>query len=232
MKKVEKRDAVVFLLLSVIITVMTVSVISSIVLADVTSDEQEKIPLSYQWLINHTRNNWNNLTIKEDSFSLLALNCNSTYSSQGNKSLYNLSYYNSTQKIRCWKEKGKASSSNDCKLVETSLAKLALSEIDENTSYEDNWLLKQNRTFVTGIYWFLEIDVARGKQANCEIMYGNTMQNVSIDADKKVHVNSAGDCIMNKPFMDYWFKINPTEACYNQEYLIKCFGNESGGWEM
>jgi hypothetical protein len=227
MKKV-KRDVLVFLLLVLIVSIITINIIYS-ASADITEEENEKIPLAYKWLINHTKGKWNTLNIKQDSFSLLALSCNSTYASQGNKSLLNLSYYNSTQKIRCWKDRGKASSSRECKLTETSLAKLALSEINGNTTYVDNWLVRQNRTFFQGIYWFLEIDVARGKTASCEIMYGNTAQNVTIFPDKKVYVKPMIDgCILNTPFREYWFQIKQSEYCYSQEYLIKCFGNESG----
>ncbi len=229
MKRVQKD--VKFLLISFIIVISFVLLINVLhsALADVSVDEEEKIPQVYKWLINHTKNKWNTLNIKQDAFSLLALQCNSSYYTQGNKSLYNASYYNSTQKIRCWKDNGKATSQRDCKITETALAKLALNELNDNTTYIDKWLLNQNRTFFQGIYWFLEIDVARGKIANCEIMYGNTMQNVTIFADKKVFVHSPNrdDCIMGTPFMGYWFQIQKNEYCYSQEYLIKCFGNES-----
>ena len=234
MKRVErvknKRDVGILLLTLMIIIslVLLVNIISS-ARADYASDEQEKIPQAYKWLINHTKNKWNTLNLKQDAFSLLALNCNSTYVAQGNRSLYNLSYYNSSQKIRCWKQQGKPARKEECRLTETSLAKLALSEIDGNTTYVDNWLLNQNRTFVQGIYWFLEIDVARGKKATCEIMYGDTMQNVTIFEDKKVYVqpSSVDNCILNNPFRSYWFQIKQSDYCYSQEYLIKCFGNES-----
>lgn len=227
MKKVKKRDESVLLisLLVVICFVLLINVIST-AMADLSQDEQDKVPLAYKWLTNHTKGKlWNTLTTKQSAFSLLALSCNSTYVSQGNKSLYNASYYNSTQKIRCWGEKGKVSNSQDCKITETALAKMALDEVGGNTTYVDNWILKQNRTFFTGIYWFLEIDVARGKKADCEIMYGDVMQNVTIYGNKTVSINGQG-CI-KKVFKNYWFQLEQSAYCHNQEYTIKCFGNES-----
>ncbi len=223
------KKGYVFVLFAIIISIL---IINSIQTALSYETEETAIPQAYKWLINHTKNKWDSLTIKQDSFSLLALSCNSTYSKQGNKSLLNLSYYSSNSssgKIRCWKESGKATSSSQCKLVETSLAKLALNELGGNTSAVDTWLLSNKRVFTTGIYWFLQIDIARGKEAYCEVMYSNQMQNVSIHADKTVSINGVitPNACVESVFRNYWFKLKQSEECYGNEYLIKCFGNES-----
>lgn len=225
-----KKGAIfLVLVLSFIIGILIINSVQN-VLAYETEDTA--IPQAYKWLINHTKNKWNSLSIKQDALSLLALQCNSTYVSQGNRSLLNMSYYSpnsSSGKIRCWKESGKATSSSQCRLTETALAKLALSEVDYNISAVDNWILSNKRAFTNNIYWFLQIDVARGKEASCEIMYNNKMQNVTVHDDKKVSIYASvgtGDCIEGV-FRDYWFKIKQTEECYTNEYLIKCFGNES-----
>ncbi len=187
--------------------------------------EDVAIPQVYDWLINKTKR-WNSLGTNESAFSLLALKCNDTFVKQGNKSLYNLSYYNSTQKIRCWTNVGQANK-NNCRIMDSALAKLALNEIYENTTYVDNWLLSNKRVFTKDIYWYLQIDAERGKEVSCEVMYQDSMQNLTVFANKTVKKNSGtGECIEGV-YKNYWFKIKNTEACYDNIYSIKCFGNES-----
>jgi cbb3-type cytochrome oxidase subunit 3 len=223
-----KKEHVLFILSCVILLILMLSYVN-FALADYSSDEQEKIPLAYNWLINNTRNKWSTLGINASAFSLLALKCNSTFLTQGNRSLYNQSYYvsNSSQKIRCWKSQGKPSSSRDCKLFDTAIAKLALNEIQDNTSSVDNWLLSNKRVFTNNIFWYLQIDVPRDKEVSCEIMYQNFLQNVTIFGNKSVAINpGSGNCIENV-YHNYWFKIKKDESCYSNIYTIKCFGNES-----
>jgi hypothetical protein len=194
-------------------------------LIQAVESEDVAIPQVYSWLINKTKR-WNTLGINESAFSLLALKCNETFVKQGNKSLYNLSYYNSTQKIRCWSNVGQANK-NNCRIMDTALAKLALNEIQENTTYVDNWLLSNKRIFTKDIYWYLQIDAQLGKEVSCEVMYQDSMQNLTVFANKTVaKKGGTGDCIEGV-HKNYWFKIKNTEACYNNIYSIKCFGNES-----
>ena len=87
--------------------IASILILNSIQNALAYESEDTAIPQVYKWLINHTKNKWSSLTIKQDAFSLLALQCNSSYVSQGNKSLLNLSYYSQNSsygKIRCWKQ--------------------------------------------------------------------------------------------------------------------------------
>jgi len=187
--------------------------------------EEVAIPQVYDWLINKTKI-WNTLGINESAFSLLALKCNSTFVEKGNKSLYNLSYYNSTQKIRCWTNVGQANK-NNCRIMDSALANLALNEISENVTYVDNWLLSNKRIFTKDIYWYLQIDAQLGKEITCEVNYQEFRQNLTVFANKTVkRTGGEGDCIEGV-YRDYWFKLKNTEECYSNIYSIKCFGNES-----
>ncbi|MCX6741583.1 MAG: hypothetical protein NTX24_00180 [Candidatus Pacearchaeota archaeon] len=198
---------------------------TTIVHAELT--EQDKVVKVYDWLVNKTKGKWSMLNIKEQAFSLLALNCNETFIAQGNASLLNQSFYDAAKNVRCWKESGKPASESECKITETALAKLALNEVDQNTTDVTNWLISRNITLTDSIYWFLQIDIERGKQARCEIMYQNQRQDVTINQNKTVAMNSTGSGCIEGVFRNYWFKIKQSPDCYSNEYLIKCFGNES-----
>lgn len=188
--------------------------------------DQDKVTRVYDWLVDQTNGKWSTLNIKEQAFSLLALGCNQSYISQGNASLYNQSFYNSADNTRCWKSNGQPASESECKVTETALAKLALDGVGDNTTDVTNWLVSRNMTLTSNIYWFLQIDVAAGEQASCEIMYQNQMQDVIINPDKTVAMNSSGTGCIESVFRNYWFEIKPSAACYSNQYLIKCFGNE------
>lgn len=223
----KSRRLTIIFISAIIFSIFILSIYSTVTIVHAEMSEEEKITEVYGWLVNKTKGKWSMFNIKEQAFSLLALSCNETFVDQGNASLYNQSFYDASKGIRCWKDNGKPASENECKITETALAKLALDEVDQNTEDVTKWLVSRNMTLIDSIYWFLQIDVERGKIARCEIMYQNQRQDVTINPDKTVAMNStAGGCIEGV-FRNYWFKIKQSSECYSNEYLIKCFGNES-----
>ncbi|MEM2605301.1 MAG: hypothetical protein QXI41_01970, partial [Candidatus Pacearchaeota archaeon] len=141
----------------VIFALILILLLASIQTTKADLTEQQKIENVYSWLINKTKNKWQNLNTKENALALLALKANSTYLQQGNSSLWRRSFSNAS--IRCWGIMN-ASSEKDCKLVETSIAKLALDELGMNTTKVTNWILSKKKV-QRGIHWYLQIDVDR-----------------------------------------------------------------------
>lgn len=219
MKMDKKRIALLLIALFLLSSLLSV-----IVLAQTTDDE--KVNKAYTWLIGQVKNKWQSLNMKQHVFSLLALNCNSTYFDPGNKSLYNKSFSSPT--IRCWSASSRPSSEQGCLLTETAMAKVAIDTWKDNSTKVKNWLLSRNMTQVSGINWYLEIDVDRGYNASCEIIYGGVEENMfSVEADKTVKINGNSRCFTSyeNPNQPYWFKIKPQADCYSYRYTIKCTSN-------
>ncbi|UCD21099.1 MAG: hypothetical protein JSW08_00945 [archaeon] len=182
--------------------------------------EQEQVDKAYSWLVNNTVNKWDGLNTRQNAFSLLALGCNTTYKIQGNDSLWERSY-SSGGRI-CWAEN---TSSPNCELVETSLAIMALDEIDENYTDAKNWLVERNKT-QTDLYWYLQLDVERDYNATCEVYYLGRNDSVQINEDKTVALISGSECLnVYQPNQDYYFEFTRNERCLGATYEIKCFSS-------
>ncbi|MCX8194032.1 MAG: hypothetical protein N3G19_01580 [Candidatus Pacearchaeota archaeon] len=216
---------------TIIFSVLLISVIilTIIAVASAQQTEEEKIAKAYEWLINQVRGKWQNLNIKQHVFSLLALQCNQTYFAPGNSSLYAKSFADA--KIRCWGTgPSKPSTQDGCLLTETALAKVALDEFNHNSSKVTNWLLSRNMTQVQGINWYLEIDVDRGYNASCEIIYGGVEENIfEVTENKTVKINGNSKCFYIEPTappnQPYFFKIKENKECFSYRYTIKCWSS-------
>ena len=211
-------------LLIFIIFTLFISILASVVMAEETNDQ--KVEKAYSWLISKVKNKWQTLNVKQHVFSLLALNCNSTYFVPGNKSLYDKSF--NSPKIRCWGAgPSRPAGESGCLLTETALSKIALDTWQDNTTKVRNWLLSRNMTQFSGIDWYLQIDVDRGSTASCEIIYGGLEEKwFNVDADKKVSINqSSSKCFYFDPNQPYWFRIRANSDCYSYRYTIKCWSN-------
>lgn len=221
-----KKSAVVCI--SVFILVLLIS-FTFFAFVTAQQTEEEKVAKAYEWLINQVRGKWQNLNIKQHVFSLLALQCNETYFAPGNNSLYAKSFADA--KIRCWGVgPSKPLTQDGCLLTETALAKIALDEFNHNSSKVTTWLLSRNMTQVQGINWYLEIDVDRGFNASCEIIYGGVEENMfEITENKIVKINGNSKCFYIEPSAPqgeaYFFKIKENEECFSYKYTIKCWSS-------
>ncbi|MEM2089802.1 MAG: hypothetical protein QXL88_01785 [Candidatus Pacearchaeota archaeon] len=208
----------------VIFALILILLLASIQTTKADLTEQQKIENVYSWLINKTKNKWQNLNTKENALALLALKANSTYLQQGNSSLWRRSF--SDASIRCWGIMN-ASSEKDCKLVETSIAKLALDELGMNTTKVTNWILSKKKV-QRGIHWYLQIDVDRNADALCEIYYLDKSEKIFIiNTDKTVRLNGTSTCFEIATTPTYWFKLKDTPECLKEEYAIKCWSENA-----
>lgn len=207
-----------FIMLTLVVSVTAIAIASA-------QDDSTKVDNAFKWLIGKVKAKWASLNTKQDVFSVLALKCNSTYFDPGNRSLYNKSFSSPT--MRCWGQgPSRPGSIDGCLLTETSLAKVALDSWQDNTTKVKNWILSRNMTQVTGIDWYLQIDVDRGYTADCEIIYGgNEEKGFYVAADKKVSVNRTSKCFMVSAAEPYWFRITASSDCYSNRYTIKCVSN-------
>ncbi|MFH1823301.1 MAG: hypothetical protein ABH817_01120 [archaeon] len=205
------------------VTLVLVLLIGLLYISQVYAEEiteEEQVNNAYQWLIDHITD-WDDLNLKQHSFGYLALNCNDTIVEIANSSLYDKSVSLNNQ--RCFGETSSSRSGN-CKITETALAKIAINEFDE-TEDIDTWLLGQNKTQVSGLYWYLQIDVERGNTAICEVVYADKIDTgFRIKEDKSVELRSTiGSECFEVDHNNYWFKIKESEKCYNYRYTIKCW---------
>ncbi|MGB9707809.1 MAG: hypothetical protein ACPLXC_00570 [Candidatus Pacearchaeota archaeon] len=188
--------------------------------------EEQKVAKTYDWLIKQVQGKWQTLNIKQHVFSVLALRCNESYFNPGNSSLYAKRF--SSQNLSCWGAgPSKPSSQDGCMLTETALAKVALDSWGDNTTKVTKWILSRNMTQVLGINWYLQIDIDRGSNASCEIIYGGNEEKMfEVAADKKVSiVNGTSKCFYTDTTEPYWFKIRADKDCYSYTYTIKCWSN-------
>ncbi|MCL6500556.1 MAG: hypothetical protein K6T16_00795 [Candidatus Pacearchaeota archaeon] len=218
-----EKKSVVFCLLATLLASTIIFSIIAFALAQEQTEEQ-KVAKAYNWLISKVRGKWQDLNIKQHVFSLLALSCNSTYADPGRNSLNSKAYI--APDIKCWGQSKKPNSPSECLLTETALAKMALDEFDENTTKVKNWILRQNMTQTQGIDWYLQIDVERGHNATCSVIYGGYDEKLvfGINKDKKVMLLNSSECFKSV-YQNYWFVIEKTPACYKYVYNIKCWSD-------
>jgi len=104
--------------------------------------------------------------------------------------------------------------SSGCRLRDTSLALLALDNINSNTEDIKNWLLSQ--TTIPDLEWYLEIDA--DEQTTCTITYSGTSYQTDIRENKKL-TKGAGPCLTLSQSA-YWLKIS--NNCIAVNYTISC----------
>jgi len=214
-----KKESVI----KIFVIILILSIFISAAYAEET--ENEKIKKAYDWLGSNARTSqmWNDMNVKQNAFSLLALGSNSTYAERGNRSLYNRSFLGAG--TRCFGTgPGRTNSENDCRLTETALAKIALDDLEENTTLIKNWLISREILF-KDIYWFLELDVARNSTANCTITYDDGNTSLRIDENKTLSslVFDGESCFSlypSAPQKSYWLRIN--QDCYNKSFKVNC----------
>jgi len=214
----KKRIGACLLLLVLVILIISISANAQ--------TEQEKVARAYEWLARQVQGKWQNLNVKQHVFSLLALQCNKTYFETGSSSLHAKKF--SERNISCWGLASKPASQEQCLLTETALAKIALDSFGENTSKITRWLLSRNMTQVQNINWYLQIDVEKGTNASCEIIYAGNEENVfEIGTDKKAYMTGTSKCFYVDESEPYWFRIKPNQDCYSYSYTIKCWSNST-----
>lgn len=217
---IKKSAAIIFIIL-----IIATLLISHVAAQTSGTTEEQKVAKAYDWLIKQVKGKWQTLNTKQHVFSVLALSCNESYFNPGNSSLYAKRF--STQNISCWGVgPSKPTSSDGCSLSETALAKIALDSWGDNTAKVTKWLLSRNMTQVLGINWYLQIDVERGSNASCEIIYGGNEENIfEIATDKKVSIKGISKCFYVDASDPYWFRIKADKDCYSYSYTIKCWSN-------
>ncbi len=205
-------------------TILILILISSISFTLAQETEEDKVAEAYDWLINKVRGHWAELNNKQHAFSLLALYCNTTLTDPGRSALNSKAYVG--PEIKCWGAGPRPNSESQCLLTETALAKMALDEFDENTTKIKNWLLGQNMTQTQGIDWYLQIDVERGHNATCSIIYAGHDEKLAfkVNDDKTVEMLNTTDCF-KRTYRDYWFEVEKSSQCYSNIYTIKCWSD-------
>jgi len=142
------------------------------------------------------------LSVEELSFSLLALAYYSDIQSDCKTELFSKS-----RDKKCWPE-------SSCNIKDTSLALLALNNINSNTEDIEDWLL--DKKIRPGLIWYLQIDA--NEATTCKISYSGKSYEIEIDENKKINKNP-GDCLA-KAREDYWLKIS--DKCLEKKYEITC----------
>ena len=206
---------------SVVLMILTIASLSLIQAQ--TETDTHKVIEAYDWLVDKTHN-WDNLNLKQHSFSLLALGCNESFSDEALDSLNHKNFV--SPRFECFGAgPRKPSSINSCLLTETALAKFALDSIGENTEHIGNWLFSRNITQVEDIFWYLQIDVERDFNASCEIIYGgNEETGFVVGKEKNVSIIGSSQCF-SVDSNEHWFRIKQNEQCYSHTYSIKCFSD-------
>jgi len=212
-----KKKSVVFCFVIVLLLISTIN------LALAQQTEEEKVAKAYDWLIDKVRGHWTDLNNKQHAFSLLALSCNGTLANSGQSALNSKAYVG--PEIKCWGV-SKVTSESQCLLTETALAKMALDEFDENTTKVKNWLLRQNMTQTQGIDWYLQVDVERGHNATCSVIYAEHDEKLvfKVNDDKTVEMLNTSECF-KRTYRNYWFEIEKSADCYSNVYTIKCWSD-------
>lgn len=221
MKKRENSKRELLMSSTVLMTLILALFFAFSSLSPVQAQDTHKVIKAYDWLVDQTHN-WDKLNLKQHSFSLLALSCNGTFLDDSIDSLNHKSFV--SPKFECFGQgPGKPSSIDACLITETVLAELALDSVGEHTGKIKNWLFSRNTTQVDDIFWYLQIDVERGFNASCEIIYGgNEESGFIIGEEKNVSITGNSQCF-TVDSNEHWFRIKSNEQCYSQTYSIKCF---------
>lgn len=164
----------------------------------------EKVDKAYICLEGKVKGKCPSLALEEQEFSLLALAYDSGIQAECKKALLDKSNDDG-----CWPKSA-------CTLKETSIAVLALQRIGADTSKQEDWLTRQNKT-PDELLWFLEIDSP--EETTCKISYdANLTQNtLTMYSDKRLSLSSSGCFSVEN---SYWLKIK--SGCLNKNFKVSC----------
>lgn len=218
-----KKGVVLFMLALIFLTIISSAL------------AQEEIKKAYDWLGTkvRTRPLWDERTVREHVFALLALSCNASYKDAGNGSLFAKAWRDpgtpAALSRMCWGEK-RATIEAHCLVTETALAKLVADRLGLfNTSSASRWLLNHSIIY-RDPDWFVEIDITRGQNASCAIFYNNRVVNFSIAPDKKLFNLSADPCFSIDAAEPWWLRLD--EECYEKSFKIKCIVSDASEYRI
>ncbi|MBI5148471.1 hypothetical protein HZA33_02210 [Candidatus Pacearchaeota archaeon] len=193
------RGKGVFLLLILI----SLTILFSFASVSAAVNETEQVNMAYNWLSSTLNGKWQNLSVEDISYGLLALSYDDVLATQGKNALDAKSNAST-----CWPASG-------CKVKDTGLAVLALTKICVDTSKAEEWLMSKNST-PTDLVWYLQIDPQGGSA--CTVAYDNKEYKITINEDKKIN-QAAGSCL-TLGFGNYWLKI--ASSCYSKTFTVSC----------
>jgi hypothetical protein len=191
----KKEGLLVLFALIAVLSVLTVTFVN----ASSFSSPDEAIRNAYLCLFNNTVNR-TDLSLQEAVFTTLA---------EG--------YQNNTYTTIEHQRNGNCWPSSSCTLKDTSQVALAYNAIGENTSGIETWLISKNMS-VTGLQWFLEIDINNHIPSACTVSDGSSTQNVQIDEDMKLS-GSTGSCLTVSSD-GYLLTVSP--SCIDNKFTVSC----------
>jgi hypothetical protein len=191
----------------VVLFILAILALTAVASAAAFETENDAVNAAYKCLQNSTFNK-NTLSLQESIFSTLALG-----------------YKNNTYTVM---EKNKASSSggscwpsSSCTLKETSQVLLAYDSIRNsrrmNVSGIEKWIRGRNIS-VTGLQWFLEIDITNHQASACTINDGSSTTSINIGADMKLS-GTTGSCLS---VADNKYFISVSQSCLDRKFMIRC----------
>lgn len=190
MKKIGVLSLILFIVLSL-------SLFSTIVFAE-TSSNQTSEEKAYSCLETRVSGKCSTLPFEDQVFALLALGHKSNIADECKNSL--------DPSKECWPFP-------TCKLRETALATIALTNIGVNTQKQIDWLLSKSKS-TDKIVWYIQIDTTQN--TTCKVKYETTEANVRIASDKKVTISS-NRCLKSS---NYWLEVD--KDCLDKTYEITC----------
>jgi len=225
-------------------------VVMTIILISTVYAQTEEVDKAYNWAIKEvTSRGWNALTVREHSFALLALGYDPNYRAPGRTSLIAKSLRLANGE-RCWGDPDRnlaPASENNCYLLSTAMAKLALEEINYNPTEIDliqDWLARHNLDITSDLFWYLELD--SNKAMTCTISYktsdavgGDHIDTVTMNDDKTLVLTNPttsacfenrGDINLDPNRDSYWLKIKNDATCYNIYYIVSCQAEDLGNY--
>ncbi|MCS7134456.1 MAG: hypothetical protein NZ889_01195 [Candidatus Pacearchaeota archaeon] len=186
----------------------------------VFAQESQQVKRAYSWLQGKTIGKWQNLSLQQHAFSLLALQniLNANQTQNVIKALLAKSYNNGT----CFGV-SRATSETECTLLETAIAKFVLDEFAQDTRKAEEWLLNKTIVFYPSSA-YLQIIQEREKETECRIIHENGVCDVRIKKDDRIVIlQQQGNCFSLEQAWPYALRINL--ECMKKIFNITC--NES-----
>jgi len=180
---------------------------------DNTQADQTATEKAQQCLMDKVKENCSELLPDQVSFAILGLG---DYKNCKEALIDNSRVHVDNQ--RCWPKSG-------CKLKDTSIALLALSQLGEDISEAENWLLNQTK-IASDLEWYLEI--TPDSAADCTISYGTTSETIKVLEDDSLS-GTLTRCLSisteSSRFPGNLIKISSDIDCLNKKYEISCNQN-------
>ncbi|MFH1500524.1 MAG: hypothetical protein ABIE22_01105 [archaeon] len=202
-----KKSGILVLFLLFVIVLSTVAILAqdNLTVNDDNGDmPQDDIEMAYSCLEQKVEDKCEDLTsVEEIAFSLLALAYDTGIQTECRSALMDMS-----DDDECWPDGG-------CRLRDTSLAVLALDNINKNVDDPKDWLLDK-KIETKDLTWFLEIDAS--EPVTCKISYNARDYNVILGTEKKLN-GGAGDCL-SVAQSGYWLQISSN--CLDTNFTVSC----------